>query len=82
MLYNSLVKNSAMIMQMNMKMLILYEKLFMVTIHSFTDINCSQQSYVRYCVNSTKVNLSNGNNARDNTLLSRNYYFINAALSK
>ena len=55
MLYNSLVKNSAMIMQMNMKTLILYEKLFMVTIHSFADINCSEQSYVLYCVNSAKV---------------------------
>ena len=67
MLYYSLVKNSAMIMQMNMKTLILYEKLFMVTIHSFTDVNSSQQSYVRYCVKSAK-SISNGNSASDNTV--------------
>ena len=79
MLYNSLVKNSAMIMQMNMKTLILY-KLFMVTIHSFTDINCSQQSCLILC--KQRKSISNGNNARDNTVLSRNYYLINAALSK
>ena len=36
-LYNSLVKNSAVIMQMNIKTLILYEELFMIIIHSFTN---------------------------------------------
>ena len=80
MLYNSLVKNSAMIMQINMKTLILYEKLFMVTLQSFTDINCSQQSCS--ILRKQRKSISNGNNARDNTALSRNYYFINAPLSK
>ena len=77
MLYNSLVKNSAMIMQMT---LIPYEKLFMVTIHSFTGINCSQQSCS--ILRKQRKNISNGNNARDNAVLNHNYYFINAALSK
>ena len=52
----------------------------MVTIHSFTDINCSQQSCS--ILRKQCKSITNGNSARDNTVLSRNYYFINAALSK
>ena len=66
MLYYSLVKNSAMIMQINMKTLILYEKLIMVTIHSFTDVNCSQQS--SSILRKKRKSISNGNDARDNTV--------------
>ena len=65
---------------MDMKTLILYEKLFMVTIHSFTDINSTQQSCS--ILREQRKSIFNGNNARDNTVLRRNYYFINAALSK